>query len=271
MTATTTTTFAAPTPRVAVSAEFPPERHRTRITIGTDGSAWGDAALDWALRHAWLMNAGLQVYTPESGDDRAIARRLDVYRWLHASVRTSADSPLQTLLSASADTDLLVLGHHGHTQRPLGIGHLVLPVVTASQSDTVVVRGESRAVRAEHGWVTAAIGGRHDDVVIRRAAEIAVRYRNSLRLVHAWPLPGSRSLPMPEPAELVGRARQLVSRVAPTLNPSVQVVRTSPHEAVETCVRSDLLVLGPGSEPGGLSPITRTALHLAPCPVLVVR
>ena len=33
---------------------------------------------------------------------------------------------------------------------------------------------------------------------------------------------------------------------------------------------SDLLVIGPGSQPGRLSPITRTALHLSPCPVLVV-
>jgi nucleotide-binding universal stress UspA family protein len=265
MTATTATT-----PSVAISAELPPERHRPRVTIGTDGSTWGDAALEWALRHAWLVNAGLRVYSAKTSDDHAIARRLDVYRWLHASVTASDETPEQTLLTASADTDLLVLGYHGHTHHYLGLGHLVLPIVTGSQCDTVVVRGESRAVRAEHGWITAAVGGRHDDAVVRRAAEIAIRYRNSLRLVHAWPLPGPRSLPAPEPASVLERARAVVASVAPTLTPSVQVVRTSPHEAVETCGRSDLLVMGPGREPGQLSPVTRTALHLSPSPVLVV-
>src|ERR1044072_1310408 len=97
---------------VAASAQEPLERHRRRVAIGTDGSTWGDAALEWALRHAWLMNAGLRVYSAKTSDDHAIARRLDAYRWLNASVTTSDDSPEHTLLTASADTDLLVLGYH---------------------------------------------------------------------------------------------------------------------------------------------------------------
>lgn len=267
------TAFTAETPTVAVSAELPPERHRPRVTIGTDGSTWGDAALEWALRHAWLMNAGLRVYSAKTSDDNEIARRLDVYRWLHASVATSEDTPEHTLLYASADTDLLVLGHHGHrTRRTLGLGHLVLPVVSAAECDTVVVRGEPRAVRGEHGWVTAAVGGQHDEAVIRRATDIATRYRDGLRLVHALPPAGPRSVaPDHEPNEVLERARDLVGILMPSLTPSLHLVHAYPHEAVETCGRSDLLVMGPGSEPGNLSPITRTALYLAPCPVMVVR
>ncbi|MET0233374.1 MAG: universal stress protein [Kibdelosporangium sp.] len=267
MTATT-----AATPAVAASAEYPPGRHRPRVTIGTDGSTWGDAALEWALRHAWLVNAGLKVYSANPSDDHAITQRLDVYRWLHASVSTSDETPEHTLLTASAEADLLVLGHHGHSSHNLGVGQLVLPVVTRSLCDTVVVRGEPRAVRAEHGWVTAAVGGRHDDAVIRRATEIATRYRDGLRIVHAWPLPGPRAVPaQAEPNEVLERARNLVAKLVPTLTPSLHLVRSRPHEAVETCSRSDLLVMGPGSEAGRLSAVTRTALHLAPCPVLVVR
>jgi nucleotide-binding universal stress UspA family protein len=267
MTATT-----AATPAVAASAEYPPERHRPRVTIGTDGSTWGDAALEWALRHAWLMNAGLKVYSAKTSDDHEIARRLDVYRWLNASVATSDDSPEHTLLSASAETDLLVMGCHGHSSHNLGVGHLVLPVVTRSHCDTVIVRGEPRAVRAEHGWVTAAVGGQHDDAVIRRAAEIATRYRDGLRIVHAWPLPGPRAVPTKaEPNEVLERARALVAKLVPTLTPSLHLVRSRPHEAVESCSRSDLLVMGPGGAPERLSAVTRTALHLAPCPVMVVR
>lgn len=256
-----------------VTTDEPPVRHRPRVTIGTDGSTWGDAALEWALRHAWLMNAGLRVYSAKTSDDNEIARRLDVYRWLHASVATSPDTPEHTLLWASTNTDLLVLGHHGHrTRHTLGLGHLVLPVVSAAECDTVVVRGEPRAVRGEHGWVTAAIGGRHDEAVIRRATDIATRYRDGLRLVHAWPPAGPRSVDQDtKPTDVLERARGLVARLMPTLVPMAHLIRCQPHEAVESCGRSDLLVMGPGSEPGNLSPITRTALHLAPCPVMVVR
>jgi nucleotide-binding universal stress UspA family protein len=266
MTATT-----AVTPTVNVSAKSPPERHRPRVTIGTDGSTWGDAALEWALRHAWLMSAGLRVYSAKSSDDQAIAQRLDVSRWPHASVTISDEAPEHTLLWASRNTDLLVLGHHGHRQRSLGVGHLVLPIASASKCDTVVVRGESRAVRGEHGWITAAVGGQHDEAVIGRATEIATRYRDDLRLVHAWPPPGPRSVATgKEPREVLERARNLVGELMPALAPSLHLVRSQPHEAVQACVRSDLLVMGPGSEAGNLSPITRTALHLAPCPVFVV-
>ena len=266
------TATAAATPAVAVATDYPPERHRPRVTIGTDGSTWGDAALEWALRHAWLVNAGLRVYSAKTSDDHAIARRLDVYRWLHASVTTSDETPEHTLLTASADTDLLVLGYQGHGQHNLGIGHLVLPIVSKSQCDTVVVRGEPRAVRAEHGWVTAAVGGQHDEAVISRAAEIATRYRDGLRIVHAWPLPGPRAVPAAaEPNEVLERARNLVAKLVPTLTPSLHLVRSRPHEAVENCARSDLLVMGPGTVPCTLSAVTRTALHLAPCPVMIVR
>jgi nucleotide-binding universal stress UspA family protein len=266
------TAVTAETPTMAASAEEPPERHRPRVTIGTDGSTWGDAALEWALRHAWLMNAGLRVYSAKPSDDAEIARKLDVHRWLHASVTTSEAPPEHTLVWASAEADLLVLGHHGHrTGQTLGVGHLVLPVVSAAECDTVVVRGEPRAVRGDHGWVTAAVGGQHDEAVIRRATEIATRYRDGLRIVHAWPPAGSRSVASDtEPSEVLERARDIVGRLMPTLTPTLQLLRAHPHEAVETCARSDLLVMGPGSEPGTLSPVTRTALYLAPCPVLVV-
>src|SRR5690348_15917449 len=33
-----------------------------RITVGTDGSYWGDAALRWAARHACVVGAELDVH-----------------------------------------------------------------------------------------------------------------------------------------------------------------------------------------------------------------
>lgn len=246
---------------------------RPRIAVGTDGTAWGDAALDWALRHAATQNASVDVFAAPACDDQAITRRLAAYRWLFTTVTVSPDSPVTTLLNASNDHDTLVLGYRGRRHGPFGFGRSVLPVVTQSQCDTVVVRGETHALQGEHRWITAAaLGGRHDEVVVRRAVRYALRTKSKLRLVHAVPLPGAHTVPGAiEPADILEHARRLVGEVTPDLIPSLRLIRSQPHEAVRACDRSDLLLLGPGSRPGTLSVITSTALHMAPCPVLVVK
>jgi nucleotide-binding universal stress UspA family protein len=251
------------------------QRHqgrRPRIAIGTDGSEWGDAALDWALRHASLVSANLHVFAGQTSDDQAIARRLRAYRWLHATVTATPESPVHTMLAASMENDLLVLGYRGQQHGPFGLGHWVLPIMTATRCDTVVVRGETRAVHGDHGSVTAAIGGRHDEAVVRRAAQIASRTRSGLRIIHAVPLPAEHHVETAvDPAETLEHAGELVRQQAPGLTPSLLLIRSQPHEAVRTFTRSDLLVIGPGSQPGQLSVVTSTALHMAPCPVLVVK
>ncbi|MCE7004660.1 universal stress protein [Kibdelosporangium philippinense] len=260
--------------RTAQPAPIPRQAHvrRPRIAVGTDGTVWGDAALDWALRHAATQSASVDVFAAETSDDHAITRRLTAYRWLFTTVTVSPDSSVRTLLEASTDHDTLVLGYRGRRHGPFGLGRSVLPVVTESRCDTVVVRGEPRAVQGEHRWITAALGGKHDDAVVRRAVQFAVRTRSKLRLVHAVPLPGAHTVPIStEPADVLEHAHDLVREMAPDLTPSLRLVRSQPHEAVRSSERSDLLVLGPGSLPGKLSVITSTALHMAPCPVLVVK
>nr|WP_042190958.1 universal stress protein [Kibdelosporangium sp. MJ126-NF4]CEL19740.1 Universal stress protein family [Kibdelosporangium sp. MJ126-NF4]CTQ96965.1 Universal stress protein family [Kibdelosporangium sp. MJ126-NF4] len=245
---------------------------RPRVAVGTDGTPWGDAALTWALRHAALLNARLRVFASESSDDQAIARRLDAYRWLFASVTVSPDSPVHTLITASKDHDLVIVGYRGRRHGPFGLGRSVVPIISGAQCDAVVVRGEARSVQGEHRWITAALGGRDDEAVIRRAIQFAVRTRSRLRLIHAVPLPGAHTVPAnSDPAEILERAHDLVRDIAPDVIPSLHLVRSQPHEAVRTCDRSDLLVLGPGGQPGKLSMVTATALHMAPCPVLVVK
>ncbi|RSM85164.1 universal stress protein [Kibdelosporangium aridum] len=260
--------------RTAQPTPIPRQTHvrRPRIAVGTDGTAWGDAALDWALRHAATQSASVDVFAAQASDDQAIARRLAAYRWLFTTVTVSPDSPVNTLLHASNDHDTLVLGYRGRRHGPFGLGRSVLPIVTESQCDTVVVRGETRAVQGEHRWITAAVGGTHDEAVIRRAVQFAVRTRSKLRLIHAVPLPGTHTvLTATEPADILEHAHDLVREIAPDLTPSLRLVRSHPHEAVRASDRSDLLVLGPGNRPGKLSVITSTALHMAPCPVLVVK
>jgi nucleotide-binding universal stress UspA family protein len=263
-------------PRVTARPVQIPEQQkapvrRPRIAVGTDGSEWGTFALDWALRHASLVNAKLHVFAAETSDNQVIARRLRAYRWLHAAVAASPDCPVRTMIAASLDNDLLVLGHRGHQHGPFGLGRSILPIITAAHCDIVIVRGEARAVRGEHCWVTAAIGGAHDDLVLRRAVRAAGRTRSGLRLVHAVPIPAARRVTeTTDPAGTLEHAGDLARRLAPGLTPSLTLARSQPHEAVRACPRSDLLVMGPGGRRGRLSMTTSTALHLASCPVLVV-
>jgi hypothetical protein len=98
------------------------------------------------------------------------------------------------MVEASLDNDLLALGYRGQQHGPFGLGRSVLSTVIATHCDTVIVRGEQRAVHGEHGWVTAAIGGRHDEAVVRRAVQIASRTRGGLRLIHAAPLQAAHHL-----------------------------------------------------------------------------
>lgn len=250
-----------------------PHRHRPlrpRIAVGTDGSTWGETALDWALRHAAGHDGQVNVFAAECTDDQAITRRLEGYRWLFTSVVVSPASPVKILVNTSREHDLLVLGYRGRGHGPFGLGRSVLPVVSAAHCDIVVVRGETRAVQGEYRSVTAAVGGSDDDLVVRRAAQYAVRSRSRLRLVHAAPLPGAHQVPEAvDPSEVLVQARDAVREVTADLVPSLHLVRSRPHEAVRTCTRTDLLVMGAGR--GRLSPITSTALHIAPCPVLVVK
>ncbi len=254
-----------------------PEQHRPqnwqpRMAVGTDGSEWGDAALDWALRHASTLKARLRVYAAKTADDQAIARRLNAYRWLHAIVTSSPDAPVPLMVKASQDSDLLVLGYRGHQHGPFGVGRSILPILTATHCDTVVIRGETRAVHGDHGWITAALGGQDDRFVLHRAVQLATRTRSGLRLLHAAPLPPARHVEAgPDPAALLEHAAEQVRELAPRLTASLLLMRSQAHEAVRSAERTDLLVLGPGSHEGRLSVVTSTALHMARCPVYVVR
>jgi nucleotide-binding universal stress UspA family protein len=256
-------------------APIPDQRQpRTRpphIAVGTDGSEWGDHALNWALRHGSLLNATVRVYAPNTADDHTITRRLQAYKWLHATVTTSPETPVHAVVIASDDNDLLVIGYRGRQHGSFGLGRNVIPMVLGAHCDTVVVRGEIRAVHGEHRWVTAAIGGRHDHLVLRRAVQAATRTHSRLRLVHAVPLPAVRHVQGDDPARVLEQAADLVHKLVPGLTPSLLLARSQPHEAVGGASRSDLLVIGQGKAWNHLSVITSTALHMAPCPVLVVK
>ncbi|MFD1049981.1 hypothetical protein ACFQ1S_32825, partial [Kibdelosporangium lantanae] len=49
-----------------------PRTRSPRIAVGTDGSEWGDNALDWALRQGSPLNATIHVYAAHAADNQAI-------------------------------------------------------------------------------------------------------------------------------------------------------------------------------------------------------
>lgn len=111
------------------------------ITVGVDGSPGGRRALDWAIRHAQATGATVEVvtaYRPEplsygpTGEDgmdlalefMAERQRLDLREVLARNTgarptiaqRMVPGDPVDVLIEAAWNSDLLVLGSHGRGQ-----------------------------------------------------------------------------------------------------------------------------------------------------------
>jgi len=237
------------------------------VTVGTDGSRWGEAALRWAARHAWERGSELLVV---SGEDAPSTRRITCdFPLLTVRIRATAEAPVAALVEASRESELLVLGCRGNRRRHLGLGSLVLPAVGAAECDTVVVRGADNAVDGRHRRVTAMIsGGDEDASVVAHAADIALDRRCELRVLHAEPDPLTHHPISPErdSRAVLAAAEAHVGTLARRPVTVIEMVRAYAHEAVAACTDSDLLVVGRGAS----GAVTKTALHHAPCPVMVV-
>jgi nucleotide-binding universal stress UspA family protein len=147
-----------------VTSHIPADTAPERVTVGTDGSYWGDRALSWGTEHARLRGVRLRVPHP------------------------ATDDPVSTLADASATSDLVVMGCRGHRHRLLGLGEAVLPTVAAAHCDVLVVRGRGAAQRGENRCVTAMVSGGRDDVtVVEHAAAMATSRHARMEVVHAEP------------------------------------------------------------------------------------
>lgn len=238
------------------------------VTVGVDTSESAYHAFEWAARHAWSLRTDLQVFLADPGDT-TVQRVLERLPMLTAHFRPSGDDPVGALVGASESSATLVMGCRGEQHRGLGLGSLVLPVLGRARCNVVVVRGRPPAIRGEYGWVTAAVGGCEDPVVLRRAVEHCRTRRASLRLLHVHP-PAQHGSDTRRDEAAIRRAVLHLRTTAPELTPEVVVESRHPAEAL-AALDSDLVVVGRGGQHGGVGLFTRAALYHASCPVLVAR
>jgi nucleotide-binding universal stress UspA family protein len=135
--------------------------------------------------------------------------------------------------------------------------------------------------------VVAAVAALPDDgAVVADAVDCADATGAALTFVHAVPFSfGERSVDL---AGAVARGQHLLDTAASAaralsagLSPATQLLRVRPHELVGEALDADLLVIGgprtghrrtdhrSSVQPGGLGLVAHSALHHAPCPVLL--
>jgi nucleotide-binding universal stress UspA family protein len=272
-------------PRVTITSVGAPATTK-RIAVGTDGSYWGDAALSWAARHACVVGAELDVHQADRRyvdipddipTDAGIGATLRSMPMLPVRILRSGPDPVGTLVSASTDVDMVVLGCRGYHHGTLGVGRSVVPVVARSRCDTVVVRGLPSSLHGRTRWITAVVRGGRDDVdVLARVAKLATSLQSKIRVIHVSPPAGARGLPERlGSGSVLERAAQQLIAWAPRHTPELRSYACQPPEAAVACPETDLLVLsaGPGlhGDRTRLDPMTKAALHHSRSPVLVTR
>jgi nucleotide-binding universal stress UspA family protein len=263
--------WALPTPRTT-SADVGWQRPSGgSVVVGVDGSPSSYHAFEWAARHAWMLRTDLQVYSAIRGPDHVdlpidetVQRVLHRLPMLTAHFRQSGEDPVSALSAAGRDAAALVLGSRGRAHAALGLGALVPQVIRRVPCDVVVVRGRPEAIRGEHGWITAAIGG-HDALPVLANAIALCRARVArLRVLHIRPV--RRGVDQVVEDDVVRHAAAVLRHAAPDVRADFVAEHRQPHEVL-TGLPSDLIVLGRSRH--GIDPMTKTALHHAPCPVLI--
>jgi nucleotide-binding universal stress UspA family protein len=163
----------------------------SRVTVGTDGSYWGHAALGWAVRHAHRTGVELDVFEadrrfeeipPDLPADIGTGAALRSYPLLSVRVRSSGADPATALLSAATTSGLLVVGCRGQHKCHLGVGRHASLLAETATCDVVVVRGRPQAVHGEFRKVTAWLD-RDDEALVARARALAKLTRSVLDVV----------------------------------------------------------------------------------------
>ncbi|MFF2544759.1 universal stress protein [Kitasatospora sp. NPDC058063] len=276
------------------------------VLAGVDGSPQSAAAAHWAaaeavrrgaslrLVHAWpWLTDGVSSFAEEDDLPEAVRRTLagaaEDIRGLHPdlAVETDAvlDAPVDGLLAAAAEAELLVLGSRGRGGfTGLLLGSVSMSVAGRSTVPLVVVREEGEAGAGEvvvgvdaHTPETEVL-----DFAFREAALRGAR----VRAVHGWELPpvfgyAGGAVPAAELAQLEALEAKLLSLALAgprEQHPEVEVVEDvqigAARALVEVSAGAALVVVGRGRRPVEFGPrlgrVAHAVLHHAEAPVAVV-
>ncbi|KUO07478.1 universal stress protein [Streptomyces sp. DSM 15324] len=184
------------------------------ITAGVDGTDESLAALAWAAREAVRRDRPLRVVhawkhglhpAPEAADrdaqrawvaeavERAAATVTERHPGLAVTTDVLEGHPVETLLAAAADAELLVLGSRGHGP-VVGflLGSVGQQVIAEAARPVVLVRAGDKpsAEVAGHEIVVGQQGDPDDSAAALRFAFATAAARGaSVRVVRAWQLP----------------------------------------------------------------------------------
>ncbi|MGW2050729.1 universal stress protein [Streptomyces sp. NPDC001858] len=184
------------------------------ITAGVDGTDESLAALSWAAReavrrdlelrvvHAWRFqpNAAAEVADRDAQErwvreaaEQSVATITGRHPGLTVTTEVREGGPVETLVAAAADAELLVLGSRGHAA-VVGflLGSVGQQVIAEAARPVVLVRAgdQPSAEVAGHEIVVGQQGEADDSApVLRLAFETAAARGASVRAVRAWTLP----------------------------------------------------------------------------------
>ncbi|GGK23318.1 stress-inducible protein [Streptomyces camponoticapitis] len=283
------------------------------VTVGLDGTPESLSAARWAAREAQQRNATLRMthawvllsdardhppteendpnYWPKWITDQAMQSIEPIYPDLPVVEDLVAEDPVDALLAAAKESELLVLG--SRDMSPMAsyfLGDVGLHVMVRSRTPTVLVRArEDSEPPADEGDVVVALSlDGPCDALLEFAFTSSARRNVNLRAVHGRNLPAAaytRGGIVADPylrSEVIGHAqRELADMLCPWREKfgDVRVVDSvwaeSPAKAViRGAVGAGLLVVGRRQKGPRASPpvgnVLAAAVHHAPCPLAVV-
>jgi nucleotide-binding universal stress UspA family protein len=283
------------------------------ITAGVDGTDESLAALAWAAReavrrdlalrvvHAWRFQAAASAQVADRGDQerwvrtsvlRAVAEVAERHPGLPVTTDVLEGDPVETLASAAARAEMLVLGSRGHG-RVVGflLGSVGQQVIAGATRPVVLVRAGGKATDevAGHEIVVGQHGGPEDSApALRFAFETAAARGAAVRAVRAWTLPPVFSY-SPASLKLLDDAgglepyekKALAAALAPWRErfPDVPVVEhveigSAGQVLLSVSGRAQLMVVGRRAHRTAvgarIGSVAHGVLHHADCPVAVV-
>lgn len=266
------------------------------IVVGVEGAEPGLAATRWAAIEArlrrlplWLVHTcpPRQAWAPAGprypDADTILATAVGVARAEAASVQVTGQQhtspPAQTLIALSGHASMVVVGHRGHgCGSPLHeLRSPVASAVTAHAHGSVVVVRPGTSPVTRTGPVVVGVDG-------STAATVALGFAFQEAALRNVPLEVVRALPPGRgtdlPADLDAAERQLYGWVRPwqDIHPRLPVsITVTPAHPIAVLTRASrqahLLVVGArgGAHRLPVGSVSQQLVHLAACPVLVVR